>query len=150
MSDPFKAACGLLAGIKAKHPDIAHAFGSDAGARLMRRDSDLAERIMLEVLQATGAVPLCIHDGFVVERKHEGRLKQAMENAFPCGTTTTKIPCGTTPEFRDILSSTVSTASAKSAPQYGRESAPGGWGRMGGWWPEPYGAWVVKPEAKWS
>ncbi len=45
--NPFKAAQALVTAVKAKHPDIAHAFGSDAGIRLMRRDSEIAERIML-------------------------------------------------------------------------------------------------------
>lgn len=71
ISDPFKAAQALLRAVKAKHPDIAHAFGSDAGIRLMRRDSELADRIMHELVRITGIVPLCIHDGFIVQARHE-------------------------------------------------------------------------------
>jgi hypothetical protein len=97
IGDPFRTAQALVRAVKARHPDIAHAFASDAGIRLMRRDSDIAERVMLEALHATGVVPLCIHDGFVVPSHHEGTLREAMENAFPCPTKTVQIPCQTIP-----------------------------------------------------
>jgi hypothetical protein len=56
--DPFTTADRLLRAVKAKHPDIAWALASDAGVRLMRKDSELAERIMLETVRAVGIVRL--------------------------------------------------------------------------------------------
>jgi hypothetical protein len=85
ISDPFATADKLIRAVKARHPDIAHAIGSDAGVRLMRRDSELAERIMMEMARAVGIVPLCVHDSFVVPASQAGRLREAMENALPCG-----------------------------------------------------------------
>jgi hypothetical protein len=124
---PFAAAKALLQAIKGKHPDIAHAFGSDAGVRLMRRDSDLAEQIMLEMVRTTGIVPLPVHDSFIVPSAHEGKLREIMESSTPCRTATTKslvgqhvqIPCGTDPQNRDNLSPVNPTASPKTVPQYG-------------------------------
>jgi hypothetical protein len=68
----------LLRDVKAKHTDIAHAFGSDAGARLMRKDSDVTEQIMLDMIQQ-GVVPLSIHDSYIVPADQGGRLEEAME-----------------------------------------------------------------------
>jgi hypothetical protein len=68
----------LLQAVKAKHSDIAHAFGSDAGARLMRKDSDIAEQIMIDMIQQ-GVVPLSIHDSYIVPADHAGRLQEAMD-----------------------------------------------------------------------
>jgi hypothetical protein len=79
---PYKAetakARALLRAIKAKHVDIAHAFGSDAGARLMRKDSDITEQIMLDMIQQ-GVVPLSIHDSYLVSADQAGKLEEAME-----------------------------------------------------------------------
>jgi hypothetical protein len=57
LQEHFQKAKQLLDAIKAKHPGIASAFGSDAGARLMRKDSDIAERIMLDHDRARHSVP---------------------------------------------------------------------------------------------
>jgi hypothetical protein len=95
VANPFHVAQRLVAAVKAKHPEIAHAIGSDAGVRLMRQDSEIAQRVMLEMLRATGIVPLPIHDSFVVPTAHEERLRESMENALPCQTAGVKIPCQT-------------------------------------------------------
>ena len=57
--------------MKAKHADIAHAFGSDAGARLMRKDSDLAEQVVLDMIRQ-GVVPLSVHDSYIVPADQGG------------------------------------------------------------------------------
>jgi hypothetical protein len=75
----FDTAKDLLAAIKAKHPDIARAFGSDAGVRLMRKDSVLADAVLHQMLHETGLVPLCVHDSFIVPDDQKGRLEAAME-----------------------------------------------------------------------
>ncbi len=75
----FETAKALIEAVKARHPDIAHAFGSDAGARLMRKDADLAERVMIEMLTATGIVPLSVHDSFIVPATLASKLEEVME-----------------------------------------------------------------------
>jgi hypothetical protein len=99
VSDPFATAEKLVRAVKARHPDIAHAIGSDAGVRLMRRDSDLAEQIMMEMVHAVGVVPLSVHDSFIVPATHKERLNEAMETALPCRTAGVKIPCRTAPNL---------------------------------------------------
>jgi len=126
-SYPFEAAKALLQAVKDKHPDIAHAFHSDAGVRLMRRDSDLAEWIMLEMVRATGIVPLAVHDSFIVPSAHEGKLREIMENTTPCRTAAAKslvgqhaqIPCRTHPQNGDNLSPVNPTGSPRNDLQYG-------------------------------
>jgi hypothetical protein len=89
--------------------------------RLMRKDSELAERIMLETVRAIGIAPLAVHDSFIVPASQKGRLMDAMEDAIRCGNTAPKIPCGNIPHFRDSFSSLPSTASPKTVPQYGMD-----------------------------
>ena len=43
----YAKAESLIREIEAKHPLIAQMFGSGAGLRLMKRDSDMAEALML-------------------------------------------------------------------------------------------------------
>src|SRR5262249_37415703 len=58
VANPYATAQGLIRAAKAAHPHIAHAIGSDAGVRLMRRDSEIAAKVMRDVMHATGIVPL--------------------------------------------------------------------------------------------
>jgi hypothetical protein len=135
IGDPYATAQKLLRAAKARHPDIAWALASDAGVRLMRRDSELAERIMFETVRAIGIVPLAVHDSFIVPANQKGRLMETMEAALPCGNNALKIPCGNSPHFRDNFSSLPSTASPKTVPQYGMEwegRGGGGGGGVGG------------------
>jgi hypothetical protein len=104
ITDHFKTADRLLKAAKAKHPDIAWAIASDAGVRLMREDSELAERIMSETVRAIGIVPLAVHDSFMVPTSQEARLMETMERAISCGNNPTKNPCGNRGQFRDKLS----------------------------------------------
>jgi hypothetical protein len=55
--NPFATAEKLVQAVKARHPEVAHAFGSDAGVRLMRRDSEIAAQVMREVMHATHHPP---------------------------------------------------------------------------------------------
>jgi hypothetical protein len=121
VGDPYATAQKLLRAAKARHPDIAWALASDAGVRLMRKDSELAERIMLETVRAIGIAPLAVHDSFIVPASQKGRLMDAMEDAIRCGNTAPKIPCGNIPHFRDSFSSLPLTASPKTVPQYGMD-----------------------------
>jgi hypothetical protein len=127
VGDPYATAQKLLRAARARHPDIAWALASDAGVRLMRKDSELAERIMIETVRAIGIAPLAVHDSFIVPANQEGRLMETMEAALPCRNNTPKTPCGNTPHFRDNLSPFDSTASPKTILQYGVETGVDGW-----------------------
>lgn len=67
----------LLDGLKIKHRAIAHRFGSDAGIRLQRTDSDIAVAICLRMArQGVPCVP--VHDSFIVPAARLADLEQAM------------------------------------------------------------------------
>lgn len=70
----------LIDDIKRTHQPIAHAFHSDAGARLMRQDSELAERVMM-LLARQGIVALPVHDSFLVPASKRDQLEAAMLEA---------------------------------------------------------------------
>jgi hypothetical protein len=118
-ADQHKARA-LLRAVKAKHSDIAHAFGSDAGARLMRKDSDLAEQVMLDMIRQ-GVIPLSVHDSFIVPADEGSRLEEAMQREIrrndPCGSATSQVP-DFPKETPDLL------------PQYGEVPA----GLVSVWW----------------
>jgi hypothetical protein len=80
IGDPYATAQKLLRAAKARHPAIAWALASDAGVRLMRKDSELAERVMLETVRAIGVAPLAVHDSFIVPASQKGRLMSAIGN----------------------------------------------------------------------
>jgi hypothetical protein len=67
--------------IKAKHSGIADSFGTGAGLRLMRIDSDMAESVQLKLI-GRGIVGLPIHDSFIVEERLGRILEEIMEEAF--------------------------------------------------------------------
>lgn len=64
---------------RARHPAIKEFFFSDAGARLMRMDSDITVEIMKRVLAITGRCPLPVHDSYLVPVCDVPVLKQVME-----------------------------------------------------------------------
>lgn len=67
----------LMDDVKAAHRPIASAFHSDAGARLMRQDSDLAQKI-LGKLRRRGIVALPVHDSFLVPASKREELETVM------------------------------------------------------------------------
>jgi hypothetical protein len=69
----------LLPAIRAKHRAIDAAFGTCAGLRFMRIDSDIAERVMLTMIRRYGAPVLGIHDSFVVPERHKAHLEEIMD-----------------------------------------------------------------------
>jgi hypothetical protein len=79
----YAKAKSLICEIDAKHPAIAPKFGSGAGLRLMRRDSDMAEALMLRLVKR-GVVALPIHDSFIVTDRNldKGELMEAMAAAL--------------------------------------------------------------------
>lgn len=75
----YYRASDLIAAIERKHAVVAPMFASGAGLALMRRDSDMAEAVLLR-LAARGIVALPVHDSFIVNKKHKGDLEEAMED----------------------------------------------------------------------
>jgi len=74
-------AAALIDTIKARHAPIAASFHSDAGARLMRKDSDIAEAVMAELMLRKGIVALPVHDSFMVPESRRDELEEAMIEA---------------------------------------------------------------------
>ncbi|MGB7656621.1 MAG: hypothetical protein WBL74_14200 [Novosphingobium sp.] len=67
--------------IEAKHIGIAGDFGSGAGIRLQRLDSDLALSIVTSLMDQR-IVSLPIHDSFLVQAAQKERLIQEMNNRY--------------------------------------------------------------------
>jgi hypothetical protein len=139
LSYPFERARWLLRAVKSKHSAIAHAFGSDAGVRLMRKDSDLAEAVMMQMVRETGIVPLVVHDSFIVPITKEQNLQEIMEEVANCRTKISRNPGGTSglihggtlPQNRARLFTYPSIIYASDAPQYGMGMDGAGWSVMG-------------------
>lgn len=70
----------LIDDIKRVHAPISRFFHSDAGARLMRLDSEIAERVML-LLHRKNIIALPVHDSFLVAKSHARDLEAAMYEA---------------------------------------------------------------------
>jgi hypothetical protein len=65
----------LIERIKERHCRIADAFGTGAGLRLMRIDSDVAESVQLKLIRR-GIISLPVHDSFLVEERQSGILAE--------------------------------------------------------------------------
>jgi hypothetical protein len=77
----------LYANLADNNVEIAKYFFTDTGVKLQRVDSDIAEFIMKACIRQDIPV-LCIHDSFIVKRKHHGELHKLMKDgwAFRLGT----------------------------------------------------------------
>lgn len=75
----FARARNLIERLKERHQPIADSFGSGAGLRLQRIDSDIAEQVQLRLIRR-GIVSLPIHDSFIVEQRHSGVLREVMND----------------------------------------------------------------------
>ena len=71
----------LIDAFTKKHEAIQDSFYSGAGLYLQRIDSQVPERVMLE-LGKDGIVVLPVHDSFIVEERYEDKLRDAMYAAF--------------------------------------------------------------------
>ena len=69
----------VVTAIEDKHRPIAGFFGSDCGARFQRRDSDMAVRVMLRMIERTGRCPMPIHDSFLVAEIDQEALALTMQ-----------------------------------------------------------------------
>lgn len=67
--------------ILAKHGVLAGYFCSDLGIELQREDSEIC-RYVLNTLTAAQVPVLSVHDSFIVQKKHEAQLRDAMEMAY--------------------------------------------------------------------
>src|SRR5262249_39055132 len=70
----------LIAEIERKPPAVANQFGSGAGLRLMRKDSEITEYILSKLLRA-GDFALPIHDSYRVPHQIAGRTREIMDEA---------------------------------------------------------------------
>jgi hypothetical protein len=75
---PKQTAEYLVMAIEERHEPIKTMFNSDCGARFMRKDSDIAVEVMLQMIEKTGRCPLPIHDSFLVVREDQELLHQTM------------------------------------------------------------------------
>ena len=83
--DALHTASRVIADIKRIHQPIAKFFHTDAGARLMRVDSDLAVAVMSRLMRQ-GILALPVHDSFLVPARHADALEDAMlESAADLG-----------------------------------------------------------------
>ena len=71
----------IVEAIEAKHSPIAKYFGTGIGIKLQRMDADIAEQIMLKMMEH-GILVLPIHDSFIVEDGRQDRLRQVMAEAY--------------------------------------------------------------------
>ncbi|MER9095907.1 hypothetical protein NKI34_33825 [Mesorhizobium sp. M0700] len=85
---PFKSALppsiswkDLEEAILAKHNPIAEFFGSGEGIRLQRLDSDIAEDVMIRMMDK-GVPVLPIHDSFIVAEGYADELSATMLDAY--------------------------------------------------------------------
>lgn len=69
----------VIDAIEEKHHPIAEYFGSDRGAAFMRRDSDMAVKVMLRMIDRTGRCPLPVHDSFLVPNTDQEVLDSTMQ-----------------------------------------------------------------------
>ncbi len=71
----------VLEKVKQHHAKISHEFGTGEGLRLQRKDSGIAERVMLEMLDQ-GWVVLPMHDSFIAPVGARDVLEKSMHQAF--------------------------------------------------------------------
>jgi hypothetical protein len=78
---PYADAAALVDAVEAKHASIAGAFGRGEGLRLQLDDSAIALAVLKD-LAREGIPAWPIHDSFLCKKRHEGRVRQAMADAF--------------------------------------------------------------------
>jgi hypothetical protein len=104
----FDKARRLVESIEHRHPAIARYFGTGAGLRLMRRDSDMTQKIVLSGVRA-GVPLLPIHDSYIVPQNKKGHLMEWMAESIE----------------RELNKNSVSPSRyPKNIPQYGDGCGP--------------------------
>jgi hypothetical protein len=72
----------LMLDIANWHAPISKHFCTGAGRWLMFKDSQIAERIMLRMIDQLGVAPLAVHDSFIVRYDYEDALREVMQEEF--------------------------------------------------------------------
>jgi len=68
----------LIEAITKRHQAVADFFYAGVGLRLQNTDANMAEGVLLNLLRQ-GIVALPIHDSFIVQERHQGRLREVMD-----------------------------------------------------------------------
>lgn len=76
-----KTAKDIYKKLEEEHPKIKQYFGSGRGVKLQYKDSQIAERVMLN-LARDNIVCLPVHDSFIVRLSHQIDLHEEMDKAF--------------------------------------------------------------------
>ncbi|WP_394886807.1 hypothetical protein ACG873_19390 [Mesorhizobium sp. AaZ16] len=71
----------IIDAVREKHAPIARYFGTGEGIRLQKRDADIAETVMLRLMDEN-ILALPIHDSFIVEDGRQNRLRQVMVESY--------------------------------------------------------------------
>jgi CRISPR/Cas system endoribonuclease Cas6 (RAMP superfamily) len=71
----------LIKALKVHHAPIAKYFFTGEGNKLMYKDSILAERVMLRMLES-GSTILPVHDSFIVRNSYETELEEIMQEEY--------------------------------------------------------------------
>ncbi|WP_434055044.1 MAG: hypothetical protein RDA78_09320 [Roseibium sp.] len=68
--------------LEQKHQPIAHYLKSGIGVKLQKTDSEIAEAVMLRLMDEDDELVLPVHDSFIIRSGHEDRLKEVMLDAY--------------------------------------------------------------------
>ena len=71
----------LIDAIKARHSQISHHFFTGVGNNLMYQDSNLAEKVMLRMIDRRATI-LSLHDSFIVRNSYGNELEEIMNEEF--------------------------------------------------------------------
>lgn len=71
----------ILDGLRQLHEPISRCFQTGKGIELQRLDSDIAERVILTMMD-NGVLALPVHDSFIVHHTRAGLLHQIMREAY--------------------------------------------------------------------
>ena len=71
----------LVAAIETRHAPVASYLKGGVGLKLQAIDADMAEAVLTRLLRR-GIPALPVHDSFIVERRHEGELQEAMKSSW--------------------------------------------------------------------
>lgn len=104
------------------HKPIAGDFFTGAGLRLQRKDSEIAERVMLTLLDR-GVVAVPVHDSFLVAHPHTDALREVMLAASK-DVSGVAIPVDEKRAFRTTQQPDMTELSTKSAPVMGGGASP--------------------------
>ncbi|HEX9466205.1 MAG TPA: hypothetical protein VGB82_26705 [Alphaproteobacteria bacterium] len=74
-------ATAAIDAVRQRHEPIASFFANDSAMTLMRFDSEIAVQVVRKLLRR-GIVALPIHDSFIVQQRHGGELRAAMDDAW--------------------------------------------------------------------